>query len=554
MTFSQDFLNTCQNTTSSLNKQNIFLSKNCPSVSQPQLAKDSPPFSITSQDSSCSSRNRLGSQSSITSIESNSSSDTSVSSYFSESLSPKSLSSSSSSLSSLNSKPNLHSTSFSDTEFNEASSRMKNFDFISAQGYSSEVPSKMHGLVANNNNTNNNTQLQMSGTENHHNAISSSDHYTVPSAYAPHSQPSNYPFVTLSSNCQPQYSPPSLELKPTVSSSHHSSREHRSNSTSNTGSSGSKRHGRHSHSAPSSGSSSSSLSSSISVTSIAALVSSPIPTPVSVSVPAPSPIPAPSPSPTPTTVYRDNEGVDWITFTYSKDRIPKEHRIRCDIESVDINNLTEEFKKDNCIYPRACVVIHEYRGNRWEYETQCNAIGWCLTWINPSIRKRRGLIQRAVDNWRNTNADPSLRSRRVRRMSRKNDKMKCSTLAAAAANVIPSPGPHLGSIRRTSASPSSIIYQQSPYTPETPTAPYYYYTNSDSTVPQIHQQQQPLANAAPTPLSQQYQSVVMYEQNPMQVYPNQFMVSAPNPPPYHVNGQLVAPSNHSTIGHHANYR
>lgn len=63
---------------------------------------------------------------------------------------------------------------------------------------------------------------------------------------------------------------------------------------------------------------------------------------------------------------------------------------------------------------------------------ECNCIGWFLAYINVSIRKRRGLIQRAVDSWRNTNVNPSLRSRRVRRLSRKQEKLKRANMAAAA--------------------------------------------------------------------------------------------------------------------------
>lgn len=111
-----------------------------------------------------------------------------------------------------------------------------------------------------------------------------------------------------------------------------------------------------------------------------------------------SPSPKGNSSPAPAYVHRDKDGVDWITFYYSKDRVQKQHSIRCDIESIDIRSLSTEFKKQNCIYPKACVPPEEYKGSRQKYEMECNCIGWFLAYINVSIRKRRGLIQRAVDS------------------------------------------------------------------------------------------------------------------------------------------------------------
>lgn len=132
-----------------------------------------------------------------------------------------------------------------------------------------------------------------------------------------------------------------------------------------------------------------------------------------------APPPGPIPASTPTLVKRDEYGIDWISFEYSRDRIKSKYLIRCDIEVVDINQLPEDFKSENCIYPRATVPPEQYRGNRRKYETECNYIGWCLSFLNPDLRNQRGLIQRAVDSWRNTNADPTYRSRRVRRMFKK---------------------------------------------------------------------------------------------------------------------------------------
>jgi hypothetical protein len=110
--------------------------------------------------------------------------------------------------------------------------------------------------------------------------------------------------------------------------------------------------------------------------------------------------------------------VQWIAFEYSRDRVKMEYTIRCDVESVNVEGLPQEFKTENCVYPRACCSKEQYRGNRLVYETECNAVGWALAQLNPPLRGKRGLIQRAVDSWRNSNQDPRLRSRRVRRMAK----------------------------------------------------------------------------------------------------------------------------------------
>lgn len=69
------------------------------------------------------------------------------------------------------------------------------------------------------------------------------------------------------------------------------------------------------------------------------------------------------------------------------------------------------------VYPRANLPKECYRGNRWAYETECNVLGWKLAWLNAAeISGKRGLIQRAVDSYRNRN--PSMRSRRVARQEK----------------------------------------------------------------------------------------------------------------------------------------
>ncbi|GAB7343503.1 hypothetical protein MBLNU457_1515t1 [Dothideomycetes sp. NU457] len=138
--------------------------------------------------------------------------------------------------------------------------------------------------------------------------------------------------------------------------------------------------------------------------------------------------PGPIPATTPLVVRQDSNGVQWIAFEYSRDRVKSEYTIRCDVESVDTLTLSDVFKSANCVYPRAYGDRTSYKGNRLHYESECNTVGWALAELNPCLRDKRGLIQRAVDSWRNSNQDPKLRSRRVRRMA------KISTRKAAMAN------------------------------------------------------------------------------------------------------------------------
>ena len=148
----------------------------------------------------------------------------------------------------------------------------------------------------------------------------------------------------------------------------------------------------------------------------------PLSTPTTAGGPGVNPNAAPGPIPatTPLVVRQDTNGVQWIAFEYSRDRVKMEYTIRCDVESVNQDELSAEFKSENCVYPRACCPKDQYRGNRLQYETECNSVGWALAQLNPPLRGKRGLIQRAVDSWRNSNQDPRLRSRRVRRMAKMN--------------------------------------------------------------------------------------------------------------------------------------
>jgi len=141
----------------------------------------------------------------------------------------------------------------------------------------------------------------------------------------------------------------------------------------------------------------------------------------------PNAAPGPIPATTPLVVRQDQNGVQWIAFEYSRDRVKMEYTIRCDVESINVEELPQDFKTENCVYPRACCHKDQYKGNRLHYETECNTVGWALAQLNPCLRGKRGLIQRAVDSWRNSNQDPRLRSRRVRRMAKINNRKTVSS-------------------------------------------------------------------------------------------------------------------------------
>lgn len=86
--------------------------------------------------------------------------------------------------------------------------------------------------------------------------------------------------------------------------------------------------------------------------------------------------------------------------------------VRFDLDSVDISKISEKFKADNVIYPRANVPKEMYTGNRWQYETECNKLAWQFVTLNHVLLYgKKGLIQRAVDSYRKFNKQS--RNRRI---------------------------------------------------------------------------------------------------------------------------------------------
>lgn len=127
--------------------------------------------------------------------------------------------------------------------------------------------------------------------------------------------------------------------------------------------------------------------------------------------------PGPIPASKPQLSVDPLTGGELLSFSYSKQKIIKNFTIKCPPKKSAevISKLPHQFLLDNCVYPRAMCSSEEYKGNRYQYEKECNEIEWNLSWLNPEIRDHRGLIQRAVDSWRNTRPDKKLRSRRVRK-------------------------------------------------------------------------------------------------------------------------------------------
>ncbi|KAM0682914.1 hypothetical protein MDAP_002153 [Mitosporidium daphniae] len=115
--------------------------------------------------------------------------------------------------------------------------------------------------------------------------------------------------------------------------------------------------------------------------------------------------------------YASCAGPSLLRFVYSSRGALQEYCIKADIDSIASDSLPESFKLKNCVYRRAMGDRSQYKGNRYEYETSVNDIAWRLTWINlDTLAGKRGLIQRAVDSYRNRfNVS---RSRRVLRQEK----------------------------------------------------------------------------------------------------------------------------------------
>jgi hypothetical protein len=129
------------------------------------------------------------------------------------------------------------------------------------------------------------------------------------------------------------------------------------------------------------------------------------------------------------------DGIEYLLFTYSTKGHRQEFCINIEIDDLTLEEIPEDFKHENCVYPSALLPREAYLGNRYDYEISVNDLAWKLTWLNaPILSGKRGLIQRAVDSYRNR--IPETRSRRVLRQ----EKLHSGTLRRRTADSLPESG------------------------------------------------------------------------------------------------------------------
>lgn len=124
-----------------------------------------------------------------------------------------------------------------------------------------------------------------------------------------------------------------------------------------------------------------------------------------------------------------------MRFEYTMNRKKTQVELRCDIDHIDIANLSAAFKRDNACYKEAgdgnidevTIRIRMYdkgktdsevrtRLKRMKYEVDCNRIGWRLAALNgDKLAGKKGMIQRAADSYRNSGSDLNQHSRRMNR-------------------------------------------------------------------------------------------------------------------------------------------
>ncbi|KAH3685238.1 hypothetical protein WICPIJ_003782 [Wickerhamomyces pijperi] len=138
----------------------------------------------------------------------------------------------------------------------------------------------------------------------------------------------------------------------------------------------------------------------------------------------------PLPAYDPIITINEAENTETITFPYTKKQPILSYSLTIPrfTESTRWNllkslNIPEKFRLENAIYTKALAPEQLYRGKRQNYEMDCNELGWIISWFNQDqIRGNKGLLQRAVDNWRNSRGKIELMSRRQRRTVSKLDK------------------------------------------------------------------------------------------------------------------------------------
>lgn len=156
--------------------------------------------------------------------------------------------------------------------------------------------------------------------------------------------------------------------------------------------------------------------------------------------------PGPIPASQPRVVEEMPNGDRMIEFEYNKKKNRKMWRIKANLDAVDINTLDEDFKSRNATYPKTAEGTAAVK-KRSPYENDCNDTAWRLVALNPELDSQRGLIQRAVDSYRNTHPNPTFHSRRVKRQRRSSNNLeKPQRDSAELAPVCGPPGPTLPSL------------------------------------------------------------------------------------------------------------
>lgn len=78
-------------------------------------------------------------------------------------------------------------------------------------------------------------------------------------------------------------------------------------------------------------------------------------------------------------------------------------RIRINVDSVSLDSIDLEFRKANCVYPRAMEIntLSPFASQRQLEEAKCNELAWKLAWLNPKqLANRKSLLQRVLDVYR----------------------------------------------------------------------------------------------------------------------------------------------------------
>ncbi|PIA15698.1 hypothetical protein COEREDRAFT_15973 [Coemansia reversa NRRL 1564] len=144
-------------------------------------------------------------------------------------------------------------------------------------------------------------------------------------------------------------------------------------------------------------------------------------------------------------VETGSDGTPWLSFVYAQKGKTRRHQIRIDMERATLGAIPSSFRTNNCVYPRANCTRQAYGGNRWGYETECNALGWRLAFLNQELlASRRGLLQAAVNSYRAAVA--GRKSRRIARLEKATPAKRPATAKAAgstaekrARTALPSP-------------------------------------------------------------------------------------------------------------------